>query len=223
MPIHPEYYVDPISKYELWIDKKTNLPYKERREMAHHTSIETISDVKINTLQSEDFMVSDYFPHGYSFRIKGKDKGEISFSKVDLFGKTAPGWSLYSADDQQVSLKDIKSKVTILMFTSINCGPCKVAIPFINQLTSEYGKDDLEIVAIECATRSMRALKMYRDNNDIRYTWLQSDDKVIKDYGILGYPIFFVLDESNVVRKIINGYNQQSFGNEIRETIRELL
>lgn len=223
MPVYPEYYVDPISKYELWIDKKTDLPYKKRREMGHDISVETISNVDINGLKNEDFVASSYFPDSYTLLIKGENRETVDFSEVDLFEKTAPEWSLYSADDQLVSLKDIKSKVTILMFTSISCGPCKIAIPVINQLVSEYDKKEVEIVAVECASRSMRALKMYRDNNDIRYTWLQSNEKVLTDYGIFGYPIFFVLDENHVVKKIINGYNQKTFGKEIRETIHGLL
>lgn len=223
MPIYPDHYVEPTSRYELWIDKKTNLPYKKRREMSHDISVETISNVRTNAVQMENFVASDYFPHGYSFQIKGKDGGTVSFSKINLVGDTAPEWSLYSTDNQLVSLNDIRSKVTILMFTSISCGPCKVAIPFINELAPGYGKEEVEIIGIECASQSMKVLKTYRENNDIRYTLLQANDEVKEDYGILGYPIFFVLDENYVVKKIINGYNQQLFGSEIRETINELL
>ncbi|SFS30576.1 Peroxiredoxin [Porphyromonadaceae bacterium NLAE-zl-C104] len=223
MPVYPDYYVEPTSKYELWIDKKTNLPYKKRREMSHDISVETISDIKTNEMKVENFVASDYFPPDYSFQIRGKGSGSISFSKANLTGKKAPEWSLYSTGNQLVLLSDIKSKVTLLMFTSVSCGPCKIAIPYLNGLISEYDKNEVEIVAIECSTRNMDVLKTYRDNNDIRYTLLQSNDEVKEAYGILGFPIFFILDEDYTVQKIIHGYNQQSFGDEITGIIRDLL
>lgn len=121
------------------------------------------------------------------------------------------------------SLSDIKSKVTILMFTSVSCGPCKIAIPYMNELTSMYDKSDVEVVAVECGTRSMSVLNRYREDNDIRYLLLQSNDEVREAYGILGFPIFFILNEDYTVQRIIHGYNQQSFRNEITGVINELL
>src|SRR5690554_875434 len=223
MPVYPDYYTEPTSRYEIWIDKKTSLPYKIKRDMSHDITIRTIDNLRVNEEELNSFAVTNFFPQNYTLRGRGEGASNINFSKANLLGETAPEWSLLSTSNQLVSLSNIKSNVTLLMFTSVSCGPCKIAIPHVNELSSTYGKSDLEVVAIECSTQSMKALNMYRENNDIQYTLLQSNDEVYESYGILGFPIFFVLDKDHTVRKIINGYNQNTFADEITTTINEIL
>lgn len=51
-----------------------------------------------------------------------------------MTGKKAPDWTLTDMKGQKVSLSGIKSKVILLQFTGIGCGPCKISIPFLNRL-----------------------------------------------------------------------------------------
>ncbi len=223
MPVYPDHYVEPTSYYEIWIDKKTSLPYKIKRDMPHDITIRTIDNLQVNEEEVDNFAVTNFFSQNYTLRGRGEGNPNINFSKADLLDEAAPEWSLLSTTNQLVSLSDIESNVTLLMFTSVSCGPCKIAIPHVNELSSTYDKRDLEVVAVECGTQSMNALNRYRENNNIQYTLLQSNDEVYESYGILGFPIFFVLDKDHIVRKIINGYNQNTFVDEITTTINEIL
>jgi hypothetical protein len=45
---NPSDFGESTSKYEIWIDKSTDLPFKVRREMSHDTSVETVSNVSLN-------------------------------------------------------------------------------------------------------------------------------------------------------------------------------
>lgn len=49
MPKNPYNLGETTSQYELWIDKKTNLPYRLRRKMSHDISVSSVSEVEINT------------------------------------------------------------------------------------------------------------------------------------------------------------------------------
>jgi thiol-disulfide isomerase/thioredoxin len=111
-----------------------------------------------------------------------------------------------NVNNNPVSLSDLKGKVKIVQFTSVLCGPCRASIPFLNELASLYNNKDVDLVAIECATKSLDALNKYKNFNKINYSFLKSDKTVLDEYEIKSFPIFFVIDKDLVVREVLTGY-----------------
>lgn len=217
----PPFDFDPISIYELWISKKTNLPYKMRQEMCHSIGVETVSNPKFNKIKIEDFKASDYFPKDYEIR----QYGQIGKKRQpnELIGKKAPNWTLITAEKQNISLTDLKSKVLMLQFTSVSCGPCKASIPFLTKLQNEYKESDFDFVAIESTSRNTNVLKNYMKRNQFDYQFLLSNKKILKDYSINSFPVFIILDENRVVKKVLNGYGKGSTDKIIIETINKMI
>nr|WP_321353743.1 redoxin family protein [uncultured Draconibacterium sp.] len=215
------YTFDPTSVYELWIDKKSNLPRRVRREMSHNISVSIVSNYEFNKLSVEDFVASDYFPKDYEiwqYGQKGKKR-----QPNELIGKKAPDWTLQIDNTQNLSLSDIKSTVLMLQFTSVSCGPCRASIPFLKELSKEYKKNDFDFVAIECTSKSINALKSYMNRNDFDYKFLLSTKDVLKEYSITSFPVFFILDENRDIKKVINGYGKEKTDKEIRTLINEMI
>jgi hypothetical protein len=50
-----------------------------------------------------------------------------------------------------------------------------------------------------------------------------STDDVTRRYQIQAVPVFYILDENRVIRKIVRGYGKETTDKEIREAIEELL
>ena len=218
---NPLIFGDPTSKYEIWIDKKTDLPFKVRREMSHNISAETVRNVSINQLKIEDFKASDYFMPGFTIEAYGSvNKPE---KRNDLIGKKAPDWALQNTSDNSIALKDLKSKVVMIQFTSVSCGPCRASIPFLNQLTAAYKKKDFDFVAIECTANSMNAVKVYQTKSGISYKFLKSDKPVLKAYAIRSFPVFFFLDKDLIIRKVLNGYGRGTTDTEINDIIDKMI
>jgi len=220
IPKNP-YTFDPTSIYELWIDKKSNLPRKVRREMSHNISVSSVSDYEFNKLQLENFVASDYFPKGYEIRQYGQKRKKSQPNK--LIGEKAPDWTLQKDDRQNISLSDLKSKVLMIQFTSVSCGPCKASIPFLKELSTEYEKDDFDFVAIESTSKNMNVLKSYMKRNDFDYKFLLSTKDVLKKYSITSFPVFFILDENRNITNVINGYGKEKTDKEIRTLINEMI
>lgn len=220
IPENP-YTFDPTSIYELWIDKKSNLPKKVRREMSHNILVSSVSDFEFNKLKLENFVASDYFPKDYEIRQYGQ-KGKKRLPSA-LIGKTAPDWTLQSDDNQNISLSDLKSKVLMIQFTSVSCGPCRASIPFLKELSNEYRNTDFDFVAIECTSKNTNVLKTYMSRNDFDYKFLLSKKEVIKAYSITSFPVFFILDENRKITNVINGYGQGKTDKEIRTLINDLM
>ena len=110
----------------------------------------------------------------------------------------------------------------MIQFTSVSCGPCRASIPFLNQLTAAYKKDDFDFVAIECTSKSLNALKNYQNKNGINYKFLLSTKNVLEEYKIKSYPVFFILDKDYIVQKVIDGYGSGKTDAEIKAIIDEM-
>ncbi len=221
MPITPYTFGENTSIYELWIDKSNNLPFKTRREMVHNISVRVRKNYELNKLDINDFKASDYFPDDY--RIQTYGSGGKRKVKSELIGKEAPDWTLLTGDKFPFSLTDLKSKVTMIQFTSVSCGPCKASIPFLKELSNIYKKEDFDFVAIECTSRNTNVLKSYMNRNQFDYNFVLSTKEVLEGYSIRSFPVFFILDENRIIRNVIYGYGKGSTDNEIREAIDKLM
>ncbi len=208
-----------FSRYEIWINKSDDLPFRFRRDMPYNTSWRTCNNVKFNHKNIEDFVPSRNFPPDFTI-MKKEDK---QITKDNLNGKKAPEWSLIDSENHSFALDDFKSKVLMIEFTGIGCVPCHSAIPFLKQLATEYNIKDFELVSIETWSQNTGALKRYKDNNKLNYTTLVSTDDVKKIYNAESVPVFYILDKERVIRKTIRGYGEGTTDKEIRDAINELI
>jgi len=207
------------SRYDIWINKSDNLPYRYRRSMSHSTSWEACKNMKLNRSSIENFKPSQYFPESFAISFKGKEKPFHN----DLEGKTAPGWTLNDSNGNKVALKDLKSKVLIIQFTGIGCGPCHASIPFLKGLVNDGHLMGVELVCIETWSNNMEGIKRYVKNNNLNYRFLMSTPEVTKSYKVSGVPAFYIIDEKRIIRKIILGYGKGTTDMEIRDIIKSML
>jgi len=210
---------DEFSRYDIWINKSNNLPYRVRRNMLHQTTWQTCSNVEFNKKKIEDFIVPNYFPKDFPISVSGKQKTE----KVDLTGNKAPDWSLKDLDNNTISLNDLKSKVLMIQFSGIGCGPCHMSIPFLKKLVTEYDNKDFDFVSIETWNDNVEPMKRYQKNNELNYKFLLSTEEVTRSYQVTGVPAFYILDKNRIIKKIIVGYDKETTDEEIRGAIKELI
>ena len=224
IPDAPMFGEDPTSIYEIWIDKKTNLPYKFRREMSHNITESIVSNPEFNKMKIEDFHVSDYFPSDYKI-LSYNDALENRNNRKsnELEGRIAPDFELIDTQDDKVSLQDMKSKAILLQFTGIGCGPCYASIQFMEKISKEYPEDLLTVASIETWSGKIQTLQNYKKKNQFTYLFLKSEDSITQAYNAMGVPQFFILNEKRVITKVFEGYAENTTDNEIRKEIDGLL
>lgn len=210
---------DEFSRYDIWINKSNNLPYRYRRNMSHQTTWQTCKNVEFNKKKIENFIVQEYFPKDFPVQVRGNQRIE----KADLTGHIAPYWSLKDLNNNSISLKDLKSKVLMIQFSGIGCGPCHMSIPFLKKLSTEYTKQDFDFVSIETWSDNIEGMKRYQKNNELNYKFLLSTEAVTRSYQVNGVPAFYILDQNRVIRKVIVGYNNETTDKEVRDAIEKLL
>lgn len=222
MPVPPYGHQDPTSRYELWINKRTLLPYKYRREMEHNISTEEVLSVEFNMHEIIEFNAASYFPADYTIRQYGDTSSSVP-KPHKLMGKVAPEWMLTDEYGEKLALQDITSKVILLQFTSVNCGPCRASIPSLNKLASQYDRADLEVIAVETYTKNTNVLSTYKKRTGLDYTFLMSEKEVNSAYNIRGTPVIFILDADRIIQEVVNGYGGESTDNQIIKSIARLI
>lgn len=208
-----------FSRYDIWINKSNDLPFKFKSKMSFSTYWQICDNVKFNKDNLGEIVVSKYFQKDFPIIVRGKQKTK----KIDLTGKVATGWSLQNINNETISLKDLKSKVLMIQFTGIGCGPCHASIPFLKQLVTDYKDKSFELVSIETWSDNITGIKRYCNNNGLNYMFLMSTKDVTKSYQIQSVPSFYILDKNRVIRKIINGYSEKTTDKEIKDAINKLI
>ncbi len=106
-------------------------------------------------------------------------------------GKAAPEFSLKTLDGRTVKLAELRGKVVLLNFWATWCGPCKVEIPWLNDFSTRYRQQGLEVVGVSMDNVADRddseKVAAFAREMKMNYTVLLHDDAVKAAYGGLRY------------------------------------
>ena len=214
---------DEISQFDIWFNKKDDMPYRMRSKWHHATMFESCRIEDINLIKDTALIANNYFPSYFEVRYVDPYAPNQAEQKENLVGRTAPDWILKDIDYKNVKLSDLNSKVLLIQFTGVGCGPCHHSIPFLKKLVKEYKTKDFEFLSIETWINNVEGLKRYQQRNEFNFRFLKSTDEVTKAYGVTSVPVFFVIDENRIIRKVIKGYSKESTDKEIKENIDKYL
>lgn len=122
----------------------------------------------------------------------------------NVLGNVAPDITMVDINNKKQSLLDVKSKYTILVFWSPECGSCVTEVPKIDSLRRTVLKNkDVQVFAVKVDGEE----KIWKDAID-RYkldSWMHVWDPERKSryreqYDVYGWPLVYVLDEKKIIR-----------------------
>ncbi|MBK8564729.1 MAG: redoxin family protein [Saprospiraceae bacterium] len=126
-------------------------------------------------------------------------------------GKQAPPATVMDRNNNPISLKGIKSKLTMLIFYMPDCGHCKLELPIVAKLYEKYKDKGLQVVPI-CLKHGEDTQQCwdYLDTQTFPKEWLFLADperkaNLVPVYGVKGYPRLIMLDENWNIRWKRNG------------------
>ncbi len=122
-----------------------------------------------------------------------------------MVAQPAPAFELKDLEGKVVKLSDYKGKVVILDFWATWCGPCLGSFPGMKKLVEEYQKDPgVAFVFINTwqdeANKEQVVREFLEKNQYPFYVLMDSEDKVVADYGVSGIPTKFVIDPKGKIR-----------------------
>ncbi|MFG0274057.1 MAG: peroxiredoxin family protein [Phycisphaerales bacterium] len=125
-------------------------------------------------------------------------------------GKKAPAWTLPDADGDMHSLEQYRGKVVVMDFWATWCGPCKMAMPGLQNLHEEFKDRGVVILGINTWERdgNQKAID-YMDEHEYTYGLMLDGDKVAEAYGVRGIPTFYVIGVDGTVIKTKVGFDPE--------------
>ena len=123
--------------------------------------------------------------------------------KVLKFGDKMKDFTLYDRKGNVHKLSEFKGKYTVLMFTSMHCGPCLEVMPTLDDFYKR-NKDKVEVIAI-----SVDQEKMWKEENN-NVSFHEWNDRryaaeIANVYGLKGTPCFVIIHPNGNVLDVSHG------------------
>ena len=117
-------------------------------------------------------------------------------------GKLAPDFTLKKLDGQEVSLSDFRGEPVLLNFWASWCGPCRLEMPFLQEIYEEWSGEGLVLLAVNLQERQGTVEEFIEGAGYTFPVLLAPSNKVPLSYNIRGIPATFFIDADGVIRDI---------------------
>jgi peroxiredoxin len=115
-------------------------------------------------------------------------------------GDAAPSFQLTDIDGQTVSLSDFQGEPVLLNFWATWCVPCRLEMPYIQEVYNERSEPGLVILAINIGESLAKVEEFMQDNNLSFPVLLDLEGKVAEKYNILPIPTTYFIDSDGIIR-----------------------
>lgn len=123
-------------------------------------------------------------------------------------GEIPPAIACNDVSGEYISLNRLKGNVVVIFFWSSSC--CGDRLKKLEPWYSLNKYKGLSILAINVGDEE-NSVKRYVMNNGLTFTMLTDERGMIsRQYGVAGFPTFFILDRDGVIRNKIAGDMEES-------------
>ncbi len=120
--------------------------------------------------------------------------------------RNAPGFSLQDIHGNTVDLRDFRGKPILLNFWATWCEACKEELPSMQRLYETMKDQGVEVVAISIDRSNFDRIRKYVDQYNLTFPiLLDPDQKVRKNYYIMGLPTTYLIDGEGKLKGFASG------------------
>lgn len=154
------------------------------------------TNVKVKPVDKQLFQPSKAYEPITMEELQAKLMGGPAIKTFEK-GTSLEDFDLKNMQGENISLENFRGKVVLINFWFINCPPCRMEIPDLNELKAEYQNDEVEFLAITFDSQKQVAQFLEKTNFDFKI--IPDAQKLIETYGIQGFPTSVVIDKKGLV------------------------
>lgn len=149
---------------------------------------EIITDLKpIKSIEKSQNEILDIFKPFKEMANPGQEGLEI--------GVKAPEFTLPNIKGKTISLNDFNKNKILLVFSSVNCPPCKRIYPILKEFNDKY--KDINLVMI--CDGYIEDLLQLESKEGLNFPILMWNNLVANDYLAYSTPLFYLIDEKGII------------------------
>jgi peroxiredoxin len=154
-----------------------------------------IRAIDINNPQTE-FLLIKLSENDLEKKLAGFPKPrESSFFKT---GEKIKTFAANDLEGNKIDLANLGGKIVVLNFWFINCPPCRIEMPGLNELADSFRSNE-KIVFISIALDSKESLQNFLKTSPFKYKIIGDGGNIAAQYGVGSYPTHVILDKEGKV------------------------
>ncbi len=124
-------------------------------------------------------------------------------SKNDFIGKEALPFDVTDIFGKKYSLQNLKGKVIVINFWFVECKPCVMEMPELNELVEKY--KDKEVVFLGFAMNDKRKIDTFLKTNTYKYNIIPDSKEEVQLYNVNSFPTHLVIDKNSIISYYVSG------------------
>ena len=119
-----------------------------------------------------------------------------------VIGEPAPDFQYQDADGQSVSLSDLQGKPVLINFWATRCSPCRMEMPYLQQVYTEWSGKGLVFLAINNGDSASRVGEFMQSQGFSFPVLLDTRGSITQSYNIVGLPTTFFIDKDGIIQDL---------------------
>lgn len=132
--------------------------------------------------------------------------------KSEMVGKKAADFTVTAIDGTTYTLSELKGKIVVLNFWFVECKPCVMEIPELNEVVEKY-KDNKDVVFLGLATNKKPQLEKFIKKQAFEYAIVPETRDVAQSYNVTGYPTHIVINKMGEIAFETSGLSPVTVSN----------
>jgi thiol-disulfide isomerase/thioredoxin len=135
-------------------------------------------------------------------RFRSYRPGSVAVASINR--QMAPDFELQSLDGKTIHLSDFRGKAVLLNFWATWCQPCKIEMPWFEQLQKQYAPAGLQVIGVAMDDAGKEDIAKFAKNLGVDYPILLGKESVGDAYGGVQFlpATFYVARDGRVVDKV---------------------
>lgn len=131
------------------------------------------------------------------------DKQNIPLLKIN---DKAPLWNATLSSGDPIKSRDLEGKITLLNFTSVNCGYCIKAHEVLKRIDERYKGAKLSVISVFPIDKLNNINNLVTKSN-IKHSIIYNAAQMQKDYLVTGFPTLFLVNQSGKIEYTSIGFS----------------